>query len=317
MKSFAYAIASSFAAAGKALAAAPDAVLKAGGTDLLDLLKERVIEPAEVVALAPSARDAKPGEISALATLAEIAADERIGKEFPALRQAAAVAATPQIRNFATAGGNLCQHTRCWFLRNDGHECFKRGDSGCAALEAGARNRYNAIFPHERCGCAHPSNLAPALIALKARLHCVHPEGERTLEAEDLYRAPKSGQIGDTVLRKGEIVRAILLEPSSLARRSVYLEFRERESFDFAAVSVAAAVDLEGGIVKEARIVLGAVAPTPHRAKAAEEALRGKRLDPAAGAAAALQGAKPLGENGFKVTIARTLVRRALEALQA
>jgi len=318
MKRFAYLHARDFPSAGKALAASADAMPKSGGTDLLDLLKERLVEPDEIVNLTTIARDAKPGEIPALATLAELAADERVRSEFPALAQAAAVAATPQIRNFATLGGNLCQHTRCWYFRNRGHECFKRGDAGCAALDAAAQNRYHAIFPHERCGCAHPSNLAPALIALKARLLCVHPEGERTLEAEALYRPPKSGQIGDTVLRRGELVRAVALDPSPLARRSVYLEFRERESFDFAACSVAAAVDVAEGRVREARIVLGAVAPAPWRASKAEEALLGKPLGEAAAAAAeaAVAGAKPLAQSGWKVAIARVLVRRALEALQ-
>ncbi|MFQ5845036.1 MAG: FAD binding domain-containing protein, partial [Planctomycetota bacterium] len=292
------------------------AVAKAGGTDLLDLLKEQIVEPGEVVSLLAARAEAGPDEVSALATLAEVAADRRIRADFPALAAAAGAAATPQIRNFGTVGGNLCQHTRCWYFRNLSFDCYKRGNGFCSALPEDAHNRYHAIFPHPRCGCAHPSNLAPALIALGARVDCVHPDGNRTLDVELLYRPPKKGRIHDTVLRPGEVIRAVLLAPSPMTRRSVYREFRERHSFDFAVVSVAAAVALERGVVRDARIVFGAVASTPHRARAAEEVLRGKALDPAAAAGAAVAGAEPLAQSSFKVRIARTLVRRALEELK-
>jgi len=315
MKRFGYLSAETFPAAARALAAAEDAVAKGAGTDLLDMLKERVVEPAEVVNLLGAKRETGPGELSALATLAEVASDERLRAEFPALTRAAGEAATPQIRNFATLGGNLCQHTRCWYFRTNGFECFKRGSARCDALEEGAQNRYNAIFPHARCGCAHPSSLAPALIALGAKVACVHPEGDRVLDLEALYREPKSGRIGDTVLRPGELIRAVLLAPSALARRSTYVEFRERESFDFAVVSVAVALEMAGEAVKDVRLVFGAVAPIPYRAKAAEEALRGKRLDPEAAADAAVSGATPQGQNGFKLPILKTLVKRALKEL--
>lgn len=316
MKRFTYLQADSFAAAGKALREAPDAMAKAGGTDLLDLMKERVVEPDSLVTLHRIAAEGAGGEISALRTLADVAGDERIRADFPALAKAAGDAATPQIRNFGTVGGNLCQHTRCWYFRNSGYDCFKRGGSGCAALADTAQNRYHAIFPHERCGCAHPSSLAPALIALGAKAAVVGAEAEMVVDLEELYRPPKSGQISDTVLRKGELIRALILAPSAMTRRSTYVEFRERDSFDFALVSVAAAVDLTDGVVRDARIVLGAVAPTPWRAREAENALRGKPLDPAAAAEAALAGARPLSQAAYKVTIAKTLVRRALEELK-
>ena len=317
MKGFAYLTAETFDAAAKALAGAEDAVAKGAGTDLLDLMKERVLEPAEVVNLLRTRRDEKKGEVSALATLREVAEDEWVKVDFPAFAMAAGEAATPQIRNVGTVGGNLCQITRCWYLRTNGFECYKRGQSKCAAMFEGAHNRYHAIFPHKRCACAHPSNLAPALIACKAKVALVHPDGNRIMDLELIYDRPRSGRVTDTNLRKGELIRAVVLEPSAMTRRSTYLEFRERLSFDFPVASVAVAVDLEDGKVKEARIVCGAVAPTPYRALGAEAALVGKAIDPEAAAEAAVDGAEPLAESRYKVVILKRLIRRALQELKS
>jgi xanthine dehydrogenase YagS FAD-binding subunit len=153
------------------------------------------------------------------------------------------------------------------------------------------------------------------LIALGAQLACVHPDGDRTLDAALLYAEPKKGQLNNTTLRPGELIRGVVLEASPLTKRSTYVEFRERESFDFAAVSVAVALDMADGVVRDARIVLGAVAPAPYRAKAVEDALRGKPLDAKKAAKLAMKGAEPLEQSAYKVTIAETLVRRALEEL--
>jgi xanthine dehydrogenase YagS FAD-binding subunit len=315
MKAFTYHSPKDFAAAGKVLRAG--AVAKGAGTDLLDLMKERVYEPDDVVNLLQAGGPPREGEVGALTTLADLAADRWIGDNFPAVHIAAATAATPQIRNVGTVGGNLCQHTRCWFFRNRDFPCFKRGTGACSAMEEGAHNRYHAIFPHDRCASAHPSNLAPALIAVGARIACVHPAGDRTMDAELLYTEPSEGRLPDTGLREGELIRAVLLEPSPLARNSTYVEFRERLSFDFAVASVAAAVHVAGGKVRDARIVCGAVAPTPYRARAAEDALKGRALDPEAAAEAVAKGAEPLEQNRYKVVILKRLVRRALEELKS
>ena len=316
MKAFTYVTADDFDAASRALAeAGPRAVAKAGGTDLLALLKSRVAEPDEVVNLLRIKRDGAQGEVSALATLADVAEDAWVKENFPAVAKAAIEAATPQVRNTGTVGGNLCQHTRCWYFRDSNYPCFKRGTGDCSAAPDDAQNRYHAIFPHKRCVSAHPSNLAPALIAVGAKVACVHPDGPRTLDAELLYDEGPSGRRSDTVLRAGELIRAVLLEPSPLAKRSTYVEFRERQSFDFAIASVAVAMDLQGGIVRDVRIVCGAVSPIPYRAKAAEAVLRGKKLDIDAAAAAAVAGATPLADNGYKVPILAQLVRRALAEL--
>jgi xanthine dehydrogenase YagS FAD-binding subunit len=316
MKAFAYLTADDFDAASRALAeAGPRAVAKAGGTDLLTLLKSRLLEPDEVVNLARAKRDAAKGELSALATLAEVAEDPWVKENFPAVAKAAIEAATPQVRNAGTVGGNLCQHTRCWYFRDASYTCFKRGTGDCSAAPDGAQNRYHAIFPHRRCVSAHPSNLAPALIAVGARVACVHPDGARTLDAELLYDEGPAGRRSDTILREGELIRAVLLEPTPLARRSTYVELRERQSFDFALASVAAALELDGGVVKDVRIVCGGVAPIPFRAKAAEALVRGRKLDIEAAANAAVAGAMPLSDNAYKVPILKQLVRRALTEL--
>ncbi|MEM8885318.1 MAG: FAD binding domain-containing protein, partial [Planctomycetota bacterium] len=189
-----------------------------------------------------------------------------------------------------------------------GHECRKKGDEGCAAESPLAQNKYHGIFASGGCAAAHTSNLAPALIALKAQVECVHPDGNRTMDAELLYDG------GDLALRPGELIRAVKLAPSPMGRNSVYLEVRERQSFDFAIAAVAAAAHVEGGKVKEIRIVAGGVAPTPYRLRAVENALTGKKLDPNAAEFAA-EGAKPLAQNAFKVPILKQLVRRALKEL--
>ena len=315
MKNFAYLQADTFAAASKALAAQNGHVAKGAGTDLLDLLKSRIVEPDAVVSLKDIREPERGGEISALATLEDIATDEWVKLEFPALHQAAAIAATPQIRSVGTLGGNLGQVSRCWYLRTPGHDCIKLGSDTCAAAGDAGENRYHGVFSSNGCFCAHPSNLAPALIALKAGAQCVHPDGDRAMDVELLYEAVKKGRLSDLGLRQGELVRAVSLAPSAMARNSVYIEFRERQSFDFAVASVAAAAELDGGKVKEIRIVCGGVAPIPMRAVGAEKALAGKALDPDAAAAAVVEGAKPLRQNRYKVTVLAELVRRACKEI--
>jgi xanthine dehydrogenase YagS FAD-binding subunit len=253
--------------------------------------------------------------IPAGTSLTTIARDTWIKDNFPAVHIAAAEAATPQIRNVGTLAGNLCQHTRCWYFRTKTFSCTKRGDATCDAKAEGADTRHLAIFQNDACASAHGSNLAPALIAVRAMVHTVHPEGGRKIDAGLLHEA-HADALGDTVLRPGELIRAVELVPSALARRSTYVEFRERASFDFAVASVAAALELDdAGKVKDVRIVCGGVAPTPHRAVVAEDAIRGKALDPAAAAKAAVAGARPLAGNRFKVVILERLIRRALEEL--
>ena len=292
------------------------AVAKAGGTDLLDLLKSRIVTPEAVVQL--PATGTGQGTIAASTTLAAVAANGALRSDYPAVTQAAAEAATPQIRNVATVGGNLCQATRCWYLRTPGFDCYKLGQGACAMLKPRAESRYGAVLGHDHCGCAHPSNLAPALIAVDARVRCTHPDGDREIALADLYGPAVRGSLSDTVLRTGELITHVLLAPAWRGRPSAYLEMRDRDSFDFAAVSVGVALHLDGGAVKAARICFGAVAPIPYRDAAAEAALTGKSFGAdaiAAAAAAALAGAQPLEQNAYKLPVARGLLRRALESL--
>jgi len=314
MKSFTILQSDSFAAASKAAVESRGSVVKAAGTDLLDLMKARVVAPDVVVSLLSAGAAEAEGEIGALATLHDVATDEWVKLEFPALHTAAAEAATPQVRHAGTVGGNLAQSTRCWYLRTPGHDCIKLGASRCAAMPASAENRYHGLFPAGGCCAAHASNLAPALIAVKASVLCVHPDGDRAMDVELLYDGVKPGVLSDTCLRPGEVIRAVKLTPSALARNSVYLELRERQSFDFALVSVAAAAEVRDGKVVEARIVCGGIAPTPRRLVAVEKSLAGGKLDPAAADLAA-EGAEPRAHNRHKIPILKRLVRRALEEL--
>lgn len=314
MKNFAYLQPATFAAAAKALGENAGSVAKGAGTDLMDLLKSRIVEPDAVVSLLGVGATEKRGELGALSTLHDIATDEWIRMEFPALHHAAAEAATPQIRHVGTLGGNLAQATRCWYFRTPGHDCIKTGAENCAAMGEHAANRYHGIFASGGCAAAHGSNLAPALIAVKAKVDCVHPDGDRSLDASLLYEEPKRGRVADHGLREGEVIRAVRLEPSALARRSVYLEVRERDSFDFALVAVAAAADVRDGKVHEVRIVCSGIAPTPMRLTAVEKKLTGGKLDPAAAKLAA-KGAEPLAQNAFKAVLLERLVARAIEEL--
>ncbi|MEM8884896.1 MAG: FAD binding domain-containing protein, partial [Planctomycetota bacterium] len=186
MKQFAYLDAQNFDAAAKA-AVAESVHVKGAGTDLVDLLKSYIVEPDAVVNLLPIREKEQEGQISALSTLEDVATDEWVKLEFPALHTAAHEAATPQVRHVGTVGGNLAQNTRCWYYRTPGHECRKKGDEGCAAESPLAQNKYHGIFASGGCAAAHTSNLAPALIALKAQVECVHPDGNRTMDAELLY----------------------------------------------------------------------------------------------------------------------------------
>lgn len=318
MKDFRYAAPASYAEAAALLGRHPLALPKAGGTDLLDLLKERVLEPPELVGLARVADATPPGALAARRTLASLASDAELRRRAPALVEAAAEAATPQVRNQGTLGGNLCQLPRCAFLRT-GHPCLRLGDSECAAARPGAPTRYQGVFPQGGCLSAHSSSLAPALIALDATLTIQGPQQTRELAVAELYAPPARGRLGDTALAHDELIVAVHVPATPLAAHSTYLEVRERQSFDFALVSLAAAAVLDGeGRVADLRLVASGVAPTPRRLSGAEAALRGKRLEPAtlaAAVAAAGAGAQPTAHNRHKPILLGRLIERALRAV--
>jgi xanthine dehydrogenase YagS FAD-binding subunit len=303
----------------------PDTRCLAGGTNLLDLMKGYVEQPARVIDITRlPLRDieAQPDgglRIGALVRNSDLANDATVRERFPLLAQALAAGASPQLRNMATVGGNLLQRTRCHYFTDVGFTaCNKRvPGSGCAAREGS--NRIHAILgASEHCIATHPSDMCVALAALDAVVEARSAAGVRRIAIGDFHRLPGTTPERDTELRRDELVTAVLLPPSTFAAHSRYLKVRDRASYEFALVSVAAALDLRGGGVRDARIVLGGVAHKPWRARGAEQALTGHALDDAILAdagRAATQGAQPRRDNAFKVTLTqRAIVRAVREA---
>ena len=293
----------------------------AGGQDLLTTMKDYTSRPARIVnlknipGLNKITLTARGLTIGALVTLTELEEHEGVRQSFPGLAEAAHSIATPQIRNLGTVGGNLCQRPRCWYFRLEEVICLKKGGSECYA--ASGENKYNAIIAGGPSYIVHPSDLAPMLLALGARVTAVGARGRRVIPLDKFFTLPGEGNIRrENVLQNNEIITEIFVPASPLATRSTYLKFKERESLDFALASVAAAVQLAPNkTVRAARIVLGGVAPIPWRVPDAEKYLVGKALNAEVLAEAgkiALAGAKPLEKNAYKVPLTQTLVRRAV-----
>ncbi len=322
MNRFEFARATSVAEALSLVAEKPGSVLKAGGIDLLDHLKEHLLEPPRLVDLksTPGMQDVtvEPGgsiRIGPLVTLAHVAAQPGIRATHTALAQACGEAASPQIRNVATIGGNLLQRPRCWYYRLASYRCLKKGGDTCYAV--GGENRYHTIFGDGACNAPHPSNAAMALTALGASLVFQSNRGTRTVLADQFFTIPGGDPRRENAREPDEILTVINL-PTAPGVRSTYASVRQKAAFDWPLVSTAVALRVEGGIVREARIILGAVATVPLRSAAAEQALVGRRLDDHTAEAianAAVAGAQPLSENGYKVELLRTLLRRTLRSL--
>jgi xanthine dehydrogenase YagS FAD-binding subunit len=299
----------------------------AGGTTLLDLMKLDVLQPEVVVDINPLA-DGRAAAIEAgerglrlggLARMAEVADHPAVRTDYPMIAQSLDLAASAQLRNMATLGGNLLQRTRCTYFRDPSWTaCNKRTPgSGCAALD-GVNRRHAILGTSEQCIASYPGDFAQALIALDAMLEIFGPQGRRQLALAQLHRPPGTTPHIETQLAPGELITAILVPAAPWTRRSLYLKVRDRESYDFALASAAVALDLDDGVVREARIALGGVATVPWRAREAEAALVGQPLDEQsaeAAAEAAFAGAHPREHNSYKVPLGRrTLVRALLEA---
>jgi xanthine dehydrogenase YagS FAD-binding subunit len=321
LPSFAYTRPTTLAEAMKLLADGTSRPL-AGGTDLLGCLRDRVLDAPRVVSLSAigalkGIEDTPDGglRIGALTTVAQIAESDGVRKRYGALAEAAASVASPQLRNQGTIGGNLCQKPRCWYYRGDFH-CLRKGGNVCYAVDA--ENEGHCIFGGEPCFIVHPSDTAPALAALGAKVWITGPKGRRDLAVEDLFVLPSVDPQRETVLEPGDVLTDVILPPPGSGLRSTYRKVRARASWDFALVGAAIAVRLSGTEVREARVFLSGVAPVPWGAKRAEAALVGRRLDNAAqgpAPAAATQGATPLGQNAYKVPLLRGLIQERLEAL--
>jgi xanthine dehydrogenase YagS FAD-binding subunit len=302
------------------LAREPDALCIAGGTDVMQLLQEAVIQPRLLIDLnaLPDAgiRASEDGlAIGALTRLADVADDTRVRQDFPVLAQALAQTASPQIRNMATVGGNLLQRTRCLYFRDAAVPCNKRvPGSGCPAWDG--RNRMNAILGGSpACIAAYPGDMANALIVLDAHVHLRGPAGERRIAVEALHRLPGDAPEQETILSPGEIITDILLPAHAAGRRSHYLKVRDRASFEWALVSVAVALDFADGAVRAARVAAGGVGTRPWRLHEVEQVLIGRPLDAAGAAAAgelATRAADPRPGNAFKLPLLRHTVAQAL-----
>ncbi|MGD9880833.1 MAG: xanthine dehydrogenase family protein subunit M [Reyranella sp.] len=289
-----------------------------GGTNLVDLMREGVERPSslvDVTALDHGITDSGDGglRIGAATTNTALAADRLVRERYPVLARAVLAGASAQIRNMATVGGNLLQRTRCLYFYDTAAHCNKREPgAGCDALDG--FNRMHAILgASPACVATHPSDLCVALAALDATVHLAGTDGRRTLPFARLHRLPGETPAQDTELRAGELITAIVLPPLPLARRSTYRKVRDRASYAFALVSVAAALDVDAdGAIRDVRLALGGVAHKPWRAHAAESELRGAQAGEPAfrrAAEAELSAARPLRDNAFKVELAkRTMV---------
>lgn len=294
----------------------------AGGTTMLDLMKLDVMQPNHLVAIG-----ALPGGIemtdrglrlSASARMAEAAENEIVRRDFPVVAETLKLAASQQIRNMASLGGNVLQRTRCPYFRDVSYSaCNKRNPgSGCSALD-GFNRQHAVLGTSDDCIATYPGDFAQALVALDAQVDISGPAGARTMAFADLHREPGSTPELETALKPGELITAFVVPAGPWTRRSLYLKVRDRESYEFALASAAVALDMEGETVRNARIALGGVATRPWRARAAEAALVGKPLDDAALAAAAeaaFAGARTYEHNAFKVDLGKRTMRRALAA---
>ena len=297
----------------------------AGGLDSFDWLKDRVKRPEAVVDLGAiedlrAIRSSADGlTIGAMATLREVIRHPDVRGQYSILADAAALAASPQIRNQGTLGGNLAQDTRCWYYR-DGWNCYRAGGNVCYADTPTAMNREHCILGASRCVAVNPSDTAPALVALDAEMDVRNGGGTRTVAAEEFFVGPAIDIMRMTVLEPGDLLTAIRI-PSTWAGARFYFEkSRDRAVWDFALASVASAAKIANGVVEDIRIAVNGVAPTPLRLRASEDAVRGQRLteDAAARAGeAATEGVRPLAHNGFKTALLRNLVVRAVRGGEA
>ena len=322
MTPFSYARAADAAAA--LTAARAGARYLGGGTNLVDLMRETVERPAALVDVTGLSTDITEREgggllIGAGVRNTAVAEHRAVRERYPVLARAILAGASAQIRNMATVGGNLLQRTRCtYFYDTAGSRCNKRDPGqGCDALEG--FNRIHAVLgASDRCVATHPSDMCVALAALDATVHLDGAGGRRTLPFTRLHRLPGAHPEIETVLEPGELITAVELPASPLAANSAYRKVRDRASYAFALVSVAAALDVESGMVRDVRLALGGVAHTPWRATKAEAALRGGPATPAAFRAAAdaeLADARPLRDNGFKIELAARTIAATLTEL--
>ena len=302
-----------------------DAWVMAGGLDSFDWLKDRIKRPKAVVDLSGIAelkgiRATSDGiEIGAMTTLTEVVRNPIVKEKYGLLAQGAELAASPQIRNQGTIGGNVTQDARCWYYRA-GWPCYRAGGNICYADTPTGRNREHAILHADRCVAVNPSDSAPALIALDAKFVIRTPKGEKVLDAENYFVGPDIDITRMSILRPGDLLTAIRI-PSTWAGAQFYFEkVRDRNVWDFALLNVASAMVVSSGRIERIRIAVNGAAARPLRLNQVEEAVRGKPLSAATGEMAgklAVQGAVPLQFNAYKIPLMRNLVKRAIGGVEA
>jgi xanthine dehydrogenase YagS FAD-binding subunit len=300
-----------------------NAVPAGGGSDLLGMIKEHLVEPDVLVHLkAVKGADviswmANPREmfIGGLVTLEELSSFDPVRKNYTVLAEAAESVATPQIRNVGTLAGNICQRPWCWYYRN-GFPCFKAGGKQCFSITG--ENQFHAIFGGGPSFIVHPSDTAPALLALDAQISIMGPSGTRQVSAAEFFALPSVDPARENVLAKDEVVAAVRLPNAKPNTRSTYHKVMDREAWTHAVVSAAIVLEMDQRVCKSARIVLGGVAPIPWRLPKVEALLAGQRITPELAAQAgelALEGANPLAKNRYKIPLTKAVVRRTLLGL--
>ncbi len=291
----------------------------AGGTDLLAEIKDHTQFPDVLVNLKsiPGLKEIKVSdsgvEIGALVTLSELASHKEIKRSWPALVEAIGHAASPQIRNVGTVGGNLCQRVRCWYYRHDEYPCLKKGGQICYAQQG--ENEYHSVFGNRICAAPHPSSTAPVLIAYGAQVEIHGPEGARTIDLEDFFHSPEDDVTQENILTSKEVVTKITLDRANTSKHSAYCEARERDAFDWSLCGATVNLQMDGDSVKRARVVLSAIAPTPVRRKDLEKVL----VESGVGSGAlekiaklSIRGARPLEQNEYKLTLVKAMLKRAI-----
>jgi xanthine dehydrogenase YagS FAD-binding subunit len=297
------------------------ATIKAGGIDLLDLMKDDIVSPQKLVNIRniSSLRGitaTKDGlHLGPLVTLSEIAAHPEIQQSYSALADAAGHAATPQVRNMATLGGNIMQRPRCWYFRSSDFDCKKKGGSSDDCHAHAGENQYHAIMNNDTCAMVHPSSTAVPLLAMNAQVELTSKHGKRNVAMSDFYVPPEKSLLNETAVQPGELITGIFVPAPEAGTRSAYQKYGEKESFDWPLADAGVVLVMDGTHCRKASIVLGVAAPTPIRSAAAEAILTGKTINETtarAAANAAMQSATPLSQNGFKTQLFQTAIYRTV-----
>src|SRR6202046_2573589 len=297
------------------------ATIKAGGIDLLDLMKDDIVSPSKLVNIRNVAglRGITAGKdglrLGPLSTLSEIADHPEIQRSYTALADAAGHAATPHIRNMATLGGNIMQRPRCWYFRSSDFDCKKKSGASDDCHAHTGENQYHAIINNDVCAMVHPSSTAVPLLAMNAQVELTSKRGKRTVAMTDFYVPPEKSLINETIVQPGEIITAVFVPTPDPGTRSAYQKYGEKESFDWPLADAGVVLVMDGTQCRKAAIVLGVAAPTPIRSTAAEAILTGKTIDEATARAAgkaAMQSATPLSQNGFKTQLFQTAIYRTI-----